>query len=156
MKRIAILIIIGLTFTVPAAAKPQKAWHNKSMNNTPAQTIEDGQLAFNPAERNLIRAYLLGQQETPAPGTARDLPPGLQKKVARGKPLPPGWQKKIAAGKSLDYQVYRQGENLPDILLNRLPAPPAGTEILQVEDKIMRLNSATRTILDVFDLVPEN
>jgi hypothetical protein len=23
------------------------------------------------------------------------LPPGLQKKVARGKPLPPGWQKKL-------------------------------------------------------------
>jgi hypothetical protein len=24
-----------------------------------------------------------------------NLPPGLQKKVARGKPLPPGWQKKL-------------------------------------------------------------
>ena len=23
------------------------------------------------------------------------LPPGLQKKLARGKPLPPGWQKKL-------------------------------------------------------------
>jgi hypothetical protein len=26
-----------------------------------------------------------------------NLPPGLQKKVARGKPLPPGWQKKLQA-----------------------------------------------------------
>lgn len=26
-----------------------------------------------------------------------DLPPGLQKKLARGRPLPPGWQKKLQA-----------------------------------------------------------
>src|SRR5262249_47930353 len=26
---------------------------------------------------------------------AVSLPPGLQKKLARGKPLPPGWQKKL-------------------------------------------------------------
>ena len=79
--------------------------------------------------------------------------PGLQKKAARGKALPPGWQKKIAPGQSLDYQVYRQGESLPDVLLQRLP-PLMGSEILQVEDKIILLNTATRTILDSFDLTP--
>lgn len=26
-----------------------------------------------------------------------NLPPGLQKKIAKGKPLPPGWQKKLRA-----------------------------------------------------------
>ena len=84
----------------------------------------------------------------------KTLPPGLAKNVERGKPLPPGWQKKLEPGHSLDYHVYRQGESLPETLLRRLPPPPVGSEILQVDEKIILLNSTTRTILDVFDLAP--
>jgi hypothetical protein len=41
----------------------------------------------------------------------RDLPPGLQKKVARGGQLPPGWQKKF--------------EPFPTVVERRLqPLPP--------------------------------
>lgn len=156
MWRIAMLILIGLALTVPTHAKPNKSKQHGYTKESDGVLYDQEGLAFSPAERNLIRAHLLGQEERKTAKDMRDLPPGLQKKVARGKPLPPGWQKKIAPGKSLDYQVYRQGENLPDILLNRLPTAPDGTEILQVEDKIMLLNSATRTILDVFDLIPAN
>ena len=148
MWRIAILMIIALTITLPVHAKPTKS--HKQGKHVSKQAIEQG--AFSPAERNLIRSHLLGNQ-----GKAKghkSLPPGLQKKVARGKSLPPGWQKKVAPGYSLDYQVYRQGISLPDVLLQRLPPAPVGSEIIQVHDKIIRLYAATRTILDVFDLAP--
>lgn len=148
MQRIALLVIIALTITLPVHAKPKKA--HKQDKHVSRQAVEQG--SFSPAERNLIRSHLLGNQGK-AEGHKR-LPPGLQKKVARGKSLPPGWQKKVAPGYSLDYQVYRQGTSLPDILLQRLPPAPVGSEIIQVQDKIIRLNAATRTILDVFNLVP--
>jgi hypothetical protein len=147
MWRIALLIIIALTITLPVHAKPNKA--HKQGKQVSKQAVEQG--TFSPAERNLIRSHLLGNQ---GKAKQKNLPPGLQKKVARGKSLPPGWQKKVAPGYSLDYQVYRQGVSLPDILLQRLPPSPVGSEIIQVHDKIIRLNAATRTILDVFNLVP--
>jgi hypothetical protein len=42
---------------------------------------------FAPAEVQVIREYYV-IHSTP-------LPPGLEKKLARGKPLPPGWRKKL-------------------------------------------------------------
>lgn len=150
MWRISLLIIIAITITLPVHAKPKNKQGDQKQYAE--QALEQGR--FSPAERNLIRSQLLGKQNSTKAKKQKNLPPGLQKKVARGKSLPPGWQKKVAPGDHLDYQVYRQGTSLPDILLQRLPPSPAGSEIIQVEDKIIRLNSATRTILDVFNLVP--
>ena len=155
MWRLTTLLLIPLLTAVPVLAKPGLEKKNKTNRYTLAeQTQGDAMEKFSPAERNLIRSHLLRERQLAPQKSYQDLPPGLQKKVARGKALPPGWQKKVSPGRHLDYQVYRQGENLPDILLKRLPPPPVGSEILQVEDKIIRLNSATRTILDVFDLTP--
>jgi len=115
--------------------------------------FDDERGTFSSAERNLIRAWLLEKErhET-VRQPAAELPPGLQKKVTRGKPLPPGWQKKLTRGERLDLDTYRLAVGLPDDLLRRLPPPPPGSEILQIEDKIIRLDAATRTILDVFGL----
>lgn len=157
MWRIAILILVTLAVSVPALAKPKKPYQNLTAQDAFKERPDmKREKAFSPAERNLIRAQLQKQERKTSQKKPKGLPPGLQKKLARGKALPPGWQKKIEPGQSLDYQVYRQGESLPDVLLRRLPPPPVGSEILQVEDKILRLNSATRTILDVFDLTPTN
>ena len=155
MWRIFIMIIVALAVTMPVQAKSEKQKkHETSQKITKERVDVERREAFSPAERNLIRAQLLGQKSGTSQKNHKDLPPGLQKKVARGKALPPGWQKKVAPGQSLDYQVYRQGESLPDVLLQRLPPSPVGSEILQIENKVVRLNSATRTILDVFDLTP--
>ena len=155
MWRIAILIIVTLTIAMPIQAKQKKVkTQETSQYVVEKQVAVERRGAFSPAERNLIRAQLLGQKHTTSQRNHKKLPPGLQKKLARGKALPPGWQKKVAPGRALDYHVYRQGESLPDVLLRRLPPPPAGSEILRVEDKIIRLNAATRTILDIFDLTP--
>jgi len=154
MWRTTVYVILALILASPVQAKQDKDKQHKTNRQS---TIEQADLnrreSFSPAERNLIRAHLLGQKHTP-PQQQKSLPPGLQKKIARGKSLPPGWQKKVESGHSLDYQVYRQSERLPDILLGRLPPPPIGSEIIQVDEKIILLDSATRTILDVFDLAP--
>jgi len=118
-----------------------------------AAGLYDERGTFSSAERNLIRSWLLEKERRETVRQpAAELPPGLQKKVARGKPLPPGWQKKLARGERLDLDTYRLAVGLPDDLLRRLPPPPPGSEILQIEDKIIRLDAATRTILDVFGL----
>ena len=157
MWRTVILIIVALAVTMPVQAESKKAQKNKASHERAEENLGGEQRkAFSPAERNLIRAHLMGRERTMSQRPNRDLTTGLKKKIARGKALPTGWQKKVAPGQNLDYQIYRQGESLPDVLLHRLPPPPVGSEILQIENKIVRLNAATRTILDVFDLAPAN
>ncbi|MDT8444031.1 MAG: hypothetical protein RQ722_07045 [Desulfuromonadales bacterium] len=157
MWRTVILIILVLAATLPVQAESKKAKDNTFSQKESRESLKvERRAAFSPAERNLIRTVLLERNRTVSQQHGRDLPYGLQKKIARGKTLPPGWQKKVAPGYSLDYHIYRQGESLPDILLHRLAPPPVGSEILRIENKIIRLNSATRTILDVFDLIPRD
>lgn len=148
MLRILILILLSLVLVIPAQAKSKADKPEKSER----RLVEEEQVKFSAAERNMIRSHLMSEKRKAAKPSHSQLPPGLQKKVARGKALPPGWQKKVAPGEELDYSVYRQSESLPDELLRRLPQPRLGTEILQVEDKVMIINSATRAIFDVFDL----
>jgi hypothetical protein len=155
MWRLAALCLLLATFSAPAEAKPYKTNPNSPPDRTelgPSQSANPAK--FSAAERHLIRAELLGRGHQQAGAGRPNLPPGLQKKSARGKSLPPGWQSRLIPGHSLDYQVYRQGEHLPDNLLRRLAPPPVGSEIVRIEDRIIRLHSATRTILDVFDLTP--
>jgi hypothetical protein len=155
MWRIVVLITLVLAVTMQSQAGSKKTDKNiASQEGVKGQLNAERREVFTPAERNLIRAQLIGQKRTTPLQRDMNLPLGLQQKVARGKALPPGWQKRVVQGHSLDYHVYRQGNSLPDGLLQRLPPPPVGSEILQIEDKIVRLNSATRTILDVFDLRP--
>lgn len=156
MWRIAVLIVTALAATTPGEAEGKGSKNTSAVQDAVVEqtAVNRRAAAFSPAERNLIRAHLLAQQRGGAPQSKQPLPPGLQKKVARGKDLPPGWQKKLTPGQGIDEQIYRHGESLPDFLLRRLPPPPVGSEILQIEDRIVRLNSATRTVLDVFDLIP--
>ena len=154
MWRTTVCVILALVLSSHVQAKPDKDKPHKTNRQSTIEQVDlNAGETFSPAERNLIRAQLLEEKRTMRQ-QQKALPPGLQKKIARGRSLPPGWQKKVEPGHSLDYQVYRQGESLPDILLRRLPPPPVGSEIIQVDEKIIRLDSTTHTIFDVFDLVP--
>ena len=82
----------------------------------------------------------------------KKLPPGLAKKVSRGKQLPPGWQKKLAKGEVLDYEVYQNAVPLSKEERAKLPPSPAGAKLLKIENKIIRVMGASRTILDVFEV----
>lgn len=88
----------------------------------------------------------------PHPAQQQNLPPGLAKKVARGKRLPPGWQRKLAIGKTFPQSVYDHATPLPPYILHQLPKQPDGTMLVVVQGKIVRLLEATKTIADIFDL----
>lgn len=87
-------------------------------------------------------------------GKPKKLPPGLRKKLERGGELPPGWQKKVARGEVLDEQLYRQSYHLPRDVLRRMPEIE-GTSLRQIDDRVLRVQDATRTIFDVFYLVDQ-
>ncbi len=80
------------------------------------------------------------------------LPPGLQKKAARGGELPPGWQKKLQRGQLIDPLVYARCEPLEPHLLARLPVGPAGTVTVYVEGRVVRLLEKTREIIDILEM----
>ena len=106
-------------------------------------------------ERQVIGDYLSFQEENVRKGKkAKTLPPGLQKKVARGGALPPGWEKKLRKGEILPMEVYAQCHPLPQEVIVKLPPPPPGTVIVTIGGKVARILSATREILDAFEVNP--
>ena len=72
------------------------------------------------------------------------LPPGLQKKAAKGKPLPPGWQKKLAKGEILDKEVYNRSKVV-------VPVDSRGLLTIRVEGKLVKLYEATREVAEVLE-----
>jgi hypothetical protein len=88
------------------------------------------------------------------PGKPKKLPPGLRKKLERGGELPPGWQKKVVRGEVLDEHLYRRSHYLPRDILRRMPEIE-GTSLRQIDDRVLRVQDATRTILDIFYLVDQ-
>jgi hypothetical protein len=64
----------------------------------------------------------------------RNLPPGLQKKVARGGQLPPGWQKKFEA--------------FPVVLERQLPSLPPDYRRGVIDGHAVIYNSRTNVIVD--------
>jgi len=79
----------------------------------------------------------------------KTLPPGLEKKIARGSELPPGWQKKIAKGEVLDTDLFDKAERIPNKPTKNYPNTK-NTELLKLEEKILRIEKDTREILEIF------
>jgi hypothetical protein len=48
--------------------------------------------------------------------------------------------------------MYAQAQPLPEVVIQKLPPPPAGTVLVTLDGKVVRLLEATRTIVDVFEL----
>lgn len=67
------------------------------------------------------------------------LPPGLEKKVARGGTLPPGWQKKV--------------QPFPADLERRLGAAPAGYRRVVSGQVALLIQDATNVVADVIELM---
>jgi hypothetical protein len=131
---------VSLTASVSRAEKLPEPWLKVSMTEQETAIIHD-----------YYRTHP-DQLEASKPHKAKKLPPGLQKKLARGGQLPPGWQKKVARGEVMDTAVYAQTKPIPVELVKQLPPQPDGTIIVTVEGKLVRLIEATRTILDVFEI----
>lgn len=79
----------------------------------------------------------------------KQLPPGLAKKYERTGELPPGWQKKIVQGEVLDAELYEDSIRIDDLPGEYEWEPEVGTEIIQIEDRIIRIKKDTLEILDI-------
>ena len=107
MKRVMIAFAIAATAVTPLAADQKghgphrngAAKHDTAVSDA---THVSADIHFSIGEQRVIREYYAPRYQS--------LPPGLQKKVARGKPLPPGWQKKL---QPFPVEVERQLTPLP-------------------------------------------
>ena len=93
MRSLICLVITGLFLgTSPVHAGQGRGNGNFKIARTATKPVSDVEIVvrsvgWSPREIEVIRTHY-SQQST-------SLPPGLQKKVARGGQLPPGWQKKM-------------------------------------------------------------
>ena len=78
LQPIFLILLFALTIDVAAAKKKDKS---------PGYGHSSATVLFAPADVHVIREYYAIHPT--------HLPPGLEKKLARGKALPPGWQKKL-------------------------------------------------------------
>jgi len=78
----------------------------------------------------------------------KTLPQGLVKKLKRGGELPPGWQKKVSVGKPIPYEYLEYAKPVPDKLESQLTAGPIGSKVLQIADRIIRIEAGTNIVLD--------
>lgn len=119
---------------------------------SPAQPWLQGEIT--PLEKEIVQQHIVDirQMQKKKPASGKALPPGVSKKLARGAALPPGWQKKIVRGEVLPPVVYAQAQLLPGVVVRKLPPPPAGTLLVTIDSKLVRLLEATHAILDVLEL----
>lgn len=80
------------------------------------------------------------------------LPPGLQKKYEKTGELPPGWQKKLIKGEVLDLDLYNVAKKNPIKPSDYSLKLKDGTELLRIEDRIIRIMNDTKEILEVFGI----
>jgi hypothetical protein len=120
-----VLTVLLLVLPLTATASAQDAGRGKRKNSNPAVQVTWG---FSSGERQTIADYF-----TRHAYTVEALPPGIVKKLARGKPLPPGIAKRT----------------LPLDLAAALPARE-GFEITIFGDRIVLLE-ASGLIVDILE-----
>jgi len=128
MVSVACLVILASSAMLAEQGKGNK---NKQAKQTSAKaepaTQIDVHVAFGSADVVILRDHYTPRY--------RNLPPGLQKKVARGGELPPGWKKKF--------------EPFPVAIERRLPALPAGYRRGVIDAHGVIYNTRTNVIVDV-------
>ena len=112
-------------------ASPSQGKSKKHTQGHAKDTGSDASVAvrvvFAPADVTVLRTHYAPRY--------RNLPPGLQKKVARGGQLPPGWRKKF--------------EPFPVELERQLPALPEYCRRGVIDGHAVIYNSRTNLIIDV-------
>ncbi|MBC7950841.1 MAG: hypothetical protein H7Z12_03340 [Rhodospirillaceae bacterium] len=127
MFKIAATALALAVLALPAAADPGGKHGNRDRDREASSETDLGSIIISAAERALIREYYQGHPVT----TSSNLPPGIQKKLARGKPLPPGIAKRF-----------------PNDLSNRMPPRP-GYGYRTVGSDVLLVEIATGVIVDL-------
>lgn len=149
--RRALILTVVIGFTAPVWAEHERD-RNRELKHV-ATEIVLAEVLFGDRDRRVLNDYLREESWTPPGQQGRDLSPGLRKKLARGRELPPGWHQKPRRWDVLDEAVYRYSRPVPERVLEALVHHPEGTSVRRIEDRIVRVLDATRTILDVMYLV---
>ena len=134
MRRMFWMTLAGVLLgsTVATTAPKQGKGHKKA-NHAHATTADrpdthvNVHVAFGSGDVTLIREHYAPRY--------RNLPPGLQKKVARGGQLPPGWRKKF--------------EPFPVALERRLVVLPADHRRGIMDGHAVIYNTRSNVIIDV-------
>jgi hypothetical protein len=127
MKRLLCGLVIGLLTAgavVESQGRSQRARGGEDRGESVSGSV---QIVFGTQETRLIREHYAPRYQ--------NLPPGLQKKLARTGQLPPGWQKKF--------------ESFPTALERRLIALPAGYRRGVIDGHAVIFDDRTHVILDV-------
>lgn len=137
-----------LSWTVHADSEGKGKDKSKKHDAPPSATSyapgkNGGKPTFSESERSEIRGYFDSH-----PGERDALPPGLAKK----NKIPPGWQKKLARGQRIPDDVWVHHVPLPHDILIKLPPPPPGVVIVRVNDRILRVVEKTHELLDELGL----
>ena len=149
MQVFLLSVVCGVLLVATVQAKSEKAPPKQVTPAAPSAAASAPeqpwlQMEMTPLEKEIVKQHLADiravQSKKPT------------KQAARGAKLPPGWQKKIARGEILPETVYAQAQPLPEVVIRKLPPPPAGTILVILDDKVLRLLEATRTIVDVLEL----
>lgn len=131
MRRILLLALFPLLAASSALADPP--WDRAGDHRDGGARVREhdgrqgrdlGNILITAAEKALIGEYYGGR-------SAESLPPGIRKKVARGKPLPPGIAK-----------------NFPGDLRGRMPPRP-GYDWRTVGPDVVLVEAATGVVVDV-------
>jgi hypothetical protein len=130
---LSLLLAAALTVPTPVFAGNK----GKKAHDVPAEQMDTSQAAvalITVTERTIIVGYVNQYRETlvPAPGSAKPLPPGIARKIARGGTLPPGIAKRY----------------LPQDLLVQLPPRP-GCRWVLVDNDVVLIAAATGIIVDI-------
>jgi hypothetical protein len=128
--RLIVFTILTLLAALPALTAPAVAKQPQRQQ----QSSDLLDVVFTEIEKRLIREYYAGRTNAAA---ADSLPPGMRKRLARGKGLPPGIAKKY----------------LPSDLEGRLPAR-TGIERRVIGSDVVLVAVATNIVLDIiFDAI---
>ncbi len=111
----------------PLQGKSKKHTDQAPAKDKGADAAVSVQVRFAPSEVTVLRTHYAPRY--------RNLPPGLQKKVARGGQLPPGWQKKF--------------EPFPVEVERQLPPLPDGCRRGVIDAHAVIYNTRTNVIVDV-------
>lgn len=131
MRKVSALALLTMLVASSAWADPpwagspgERDGGRRARDHDARQDRDLGNILITAAEKALIRDHYRGQ-------AAQSLPPGIRKKVARGKPLPPGIAK-----------------NFPADLHGRLPPRP-GYDWRTVGPDVVLIEAATGVVVDV-------
>lgn len=104
---------------------------------------------FTEEEREILGSWQKGNASWKK--SKKPLPPGLQKKLARGGELPPGWKKKLGVGEVLEPEIYEASESLPEEILKQIEETETGAEVVRIGSQIIKVIKGSREIIDIID-----